>query len=994
VLRLLGLLVVISCSIQSVLALDPTHTISQYVRQKWQVENGFPQGPVYAISQTPDGYLWIGTEKGLARFDGIRFQLMQSAGTERPSLTQVLGLLTDREGSLWVRLLRPTLLRYRAGIFQNVMGSFGRPNASVSGMTRSPDGDLLLWVLEGEAKAIVLRDGAFKSLAAPAGFSRSPVLAVAQTQRGDVWIGTRDAGLFRLSGGRTTAINRGLPDLKVNSLVAAGNELWVGTDAGIVRWNGTELTKALPASLGRFQALAMILDRDSNLWVGTNSRGLLRITARGEASLEESGKKSPDAITALFEDREGNLWVGRGSGLEELSDSPFVTFSRPEGLAVEGSSPIYVNSADRIWFPAAGGGLWWMKGDQRGRVIPAGSGKDVIYSLAGDHDELWMGRQRGGLTRLSWKGNAVTTKTYTQADGLAQNSVYSVYEARDGSVWAGTLSGGVSRFSNGKFKTYTMADGLLSNTITSIVEGSDGTMWFGTLAGLSAFVKGKWRSYTMKDGLPSDNINCIWEDASGVVWAGTAAGLAFLDSGSFQAPPRAPRVLLDSIFGLAQDKYGFLWITTSKHVLRVRRENLLHGTLGEGDSWEYGLGDGLRSVEGVKRHRSMVTDRAGRVWLSTPRGVSVVDPGRLRGNTTPGLPQVQSLAADSAPLSLQGRIRVPAGSKRVSFGLAGLTLVAPERVRFRYRLDGFDHDWSAPVATREASYTNLAPGSYRFRLMASNAAGFWSGEEAAIAFEVDPLFWQTWWFRAGCALLCGLGALALYRLRLRQLSQQLNVRFEERLAERSRIAEELHDTLLEGFRSASTELHAVAKRLPPESQAKPILTDTLELADRVIEEGRSAVQGLRSASAASGDLESAFLEIREQLISQDRESECVDFRITIDGHQPPLHAVVWEETYRIGREALLNAFRHAHARKIDVELQYTSKQLRLVIRDDGRGIDAQVIDSGREGHWGLLGMRERADRLGARLYILSSAAAGTEIELSVPLAAPPLRSGF
>jgi signal transduction histidine kinase len=411
----------------------------------------------------------------------------------------------------------------------------------------------------------------------------------------------------------------------------------------------------------------------------------------------------------------------------------------------------------------------------------------------------------------------------------------------------------------------------------------------------------------------------------------------------------------------------------------VRRDKLLRGALSEGDMREYGLADGLRGIEGVKRQQSVFRDTAGRIWFSLNRGISVVDPARLMSSSAPAIAHVQTISADGAAIDLQGSVHIPGGRKRITFGYAALSLSIPQRVRFRYRLDRFDRGWSEPVATREAVYTNLSPGYYRFRVLASNPDGVWSSNEAAVGIQVDPLFWQTWWFIASIVLECGIAILALYRFRLRQVTKRLHGGFEERLAERTRIAQELHDTLLQGFLSASMQVHVAADILPPDSAAKPILTRALQLMGQVIEEGRNAVRGLRSSQSASLDLEHAFARIQDELLSEE-----VAFRVIVDGEPKPLHPVLRDEVYRIGREALLNAFRHAHAKRIEIELKYSPSQFRVFVRDDGCGIDPQVLASGTDGHWGLVGMRERADRIGARFHVFSNAAAGTEIELSVP----------
>ncbi len=963
-------------------AIDPNRAMSQYLRERWGTEQGFPRGSVYAIAQSDDGYLWIATQAGLVRFDGLNFRVIRDV----PGLSNgesVLGLLPDRSGNLWIRLEGSTLLRYRDGVF-GLPGADVPLPARVSAMSQANQGGFVVSLM-GRGTEIYDR-GRLEMVAEARALPRSPVLAVAQTSDGSVWAGTRGSGLFRFRSGQVIPVTENLPDLKVNCLLAdSDGGLWVGTDEGMAHWDGSKLAAGgVQSAVGRVQVLAMVRDHDGNIWVGTDSRGLLRVNDHGVAALDAGGDPSHEAVTAIFEDREGNLWTGSASGLERLRDSAFVSYSMPEGLPSGGSNPIFADADNRVWFPPVAGGLWWLKDGRHGKVSSDGLDRDVVYSIAGDKGGLWLGRRRGGLTRLGTEGEIFTARTYTQADGLAQDRVFSVYQARDGSVWAGTLSGGVSELRGGRFTTYTSASGLLSNTVAAILEGSDGTMWFGTPAGLSAFSKGQWQGFTRADGLPSDNVYSLFEDSTGVLWIGTAAGLALRGPKGMQAPGGTPAELQEQILGLAEDKHGSLWVATSHHVLRVNRESLLHGAVSESDVRAYGLADGLRGVEGVRRHRSVIADATGRIWFSLNRGISVVDPGRLRRNTAPAIVHVQTISADGEAVRLQGRVHIPVGRQRITLGYTGLSLSVPERVRFRYRLDGFDSAWSEPVATREAVFTNLPPRSYHFRVIASNPDGAWNSNEGGLTFEVDPLFWQTWWFRAAVVLACAGAVLTFYRLRMQQLTRQLSMRFEERLAERTRIAQELHDTLLQGFLSASMQVHVATDSLPTDSPAKPILTRALQLMRQVVEEGRNAVRGLRSSSSLSLDLEVAFSRVQQEILPQADGREAIGFRVVVDGQQKPLHPLLRDDVYRIGREALINAFRHARAKNVEVELKYTPSQLRILVRDDGCGIEADVLKSGREGHWGISGMRERAEQIGASLHVYSSASAGTEVVLSVP----------
>ena len=974
---LAGLVMV--CFVNTAQALDPNRAMSEYVRDRWGAEQGFPGGPVYAITQTADGYLWIGAEKGLVRFDGLNFRLFSPADSTTIPAGPILDLMTDAGGNLWIRPQSRNMLRYRDGIFQDVMPDLDSAHSGVTAMCRGPKGEALFAV---RADGVFMHSGGgFEKLLSTAGRSNLLVISMAKTGDGRVWMGTRDAGLFFMSEGQLSAAAEGLPDRKINSLLAINDrELWIGTDNGVMRWNGDESAKAGARDLiDRVQALAMTRDRESSIWIGTGS-GLLRLNAGGVSSLEEDDRAPTVAVNTIFEDREGNLWVGSTRGIERLRDAAFTTYSFSRELSSEANGAVYIDAEGRAWFAPSEGGLYWRKGVQTGRVKDAGLDQDVVYSLTGSTGELWVGRRRGGLTRLRYNGSSLTAKTYTQAEGLAQNSIYAVHQSRDGTIWAGSIIGGVTKFKDGKFTTYTTANGLASNTVTSILESSDGTMWFGTSSGLSSLSHDNWTIYGGLDGLPPGSVRCLLEDSSGAIWIGTDNGIAVLRSGEIQVPPEARESLHEPILGIAEDRNGRLWVSTSHHVLRVDRDKLLGGVTDDADVREFGLADGLRSVEGLKRHRSLVTDALGRIWLSTNRGISVVDPRQVADNSVPAIAHIEGVTADGSVVDLRGAVNISGARQRLAFNYAGLSLSVPERVRFRYKLDGFDQGWSDPVATREAVYTNLSPGSYSFRVMASNSNGLWNGSEATIRFEIEPVFWRTWWFRLAIVMAIGLAILFFYRMRLRRLTGQLNMRFEERLAERTRIAQDLHDTLLQGFLSASMQLHVASDHLPSDSPAKPLVSRVLELMSQVIEEGRTALKGLRSSNNDSHDLAESFSGIQQELAPQER----IDYRVTVEGVSLPLQPVIRDEVYRIGREALVNAFRHSRASDIEVVLEYGFKQLRILVRDNGCGIDPQVLRSGREGHWGISGMRERAEGIGARLKVWSRSGGGTEVELSIP----------
>jgi PAS domain S-box-containing protein len=748
-------------------ALDPNRQPSQYVREQWTTETRFPGGAVNGIAQTADGYLWIGTDRGLIRFDGFNFRPVSVTFVATPLNVPILQLLTDAAGRLWIRPQGADLVREKDGKFESVRYDHGAITALAKD---NHDGVLVSDIGRGTFRLVA--DSVQKL-----GPTSPPVISMAETADGKVWLGTLGDGLFFLAGGRATNVNAGLPDRKINSLLPIGEELWVGTDTGLYHGNGNGFRRLeLPSFLGNVQVLSLLRDRDSNMWVGT-TRGLLRINDKAISFSKESGLRGDGGINALFEDREGNLWIGGARGLGRIRDSAFVTYSSVSDRRFEHNGPIYVDPEGRTWFAPAQGGLYVL---QDGRVQPVTSipPSEVVYSISGRADVVWAGRQRGGLTRLQFRSGAIASQSYTQANGLAQNSAYAVYESRDGSVWAGTLNGGVSKFKDEHFTTYTTTNGLASNTVLSILETRDGAMWFATPGGLSSFSNGQWRTYTTVEGLPSPEVNCLFEDSSGTLWSGTSAGLASFASGHFEVPNESPDVLHEQILGMAEDKSGRFWIATSHHVFRVQRDKLLSGVVKAVDVHEYDQADGLESTEGVKRSRSVVSDSAGRVWFSLSSGLSVVNAAQINDNSVPALPHIEAITADNNTANLAGVAQVPPSPRRITFEYTGLSLAAPGRIRFRYFLEGFDSSWSRPVTAREAIYTNLGPGSYRFRLVASNSEGLWNGPETAIALNVAPAYYQTYWFRLSCFAAFIAILWALHRWRIHQLKVQ-----EKRLRE-------------------------------------------------------------------------------------------------------------------------------------------------------------------------------------------------------------------
>jgi ligand-binding sensor domain-containing protein/signal transduction histidine kinase len=990
----------------AVRALDPHRTISQYSRQYWGIDKNYPGGSVTSFAQTRDGYLWIGTDRGLIRFDGLNFRVFDRAIPTSSPIGPVRQLGTDVEGNLWVVLQSTSLLRYHQGKFEP-----GRDQAGfgITAVANRADGTALLSSLVyGE---LTYSKGQFAALSSPSDqdngaqteeggetademssrFSsatgvaihrfaapNAPVIAMAEARDGKIWLGTEQRGLFYLLNGKVFPAAKDWRSGKINCLLPLEDgTAWIGTEKGVLEWNGANVIETgIPPALRNGAILSCARDRDSNVWMGT-STGLVRIHD-DEVTSDTESRTALGPVTALFEDREGNLWLGHPNGIERLRDSTFVTYPVAAGQS-ESSGPVYVDQEGRTWYAPIEGGLRWLKGDQTGVVTNDSLNHDVVYSIAGDKDNLWVGRQQGGLTNLRLAGGSITNKTYTQADGLAQNGVYAVFVGRDGSVWAATLTGGVSKYSHNQFTTYTTRSGLASNTVVAMAESSNGTMWFGTPEGLSALSNGDWSVFTNHNGLPSNSVNCLLSDSAGVLWIGTESGLAFVQNGHLEVPSGEPASLHEPILGIAEDKKDRLWIATSNHVLVVNRDYLTGQESENPGLRDYGVEDGLRGTEGVKRFQSVSVDDFGRIWISTNRGLAVADTARAGAESAPSIVRIEGLTVDGNLLDVHEPIRIPPGSHRVTLSFSGLSLSVPERVRFRYKLDGFDKNWSEPVTSREAVYTNLGARSYRFHVIASNSYGIWGQPGAALDFSVAPQWFETGMFRILFVVSIISLAIAIYRLRVRQIAKAISTRFDERLAERTRLARDLHDTFLQTVQGSKLVADNALDEASEPARLRRSMEQISVWLGQAAQEGRAALNSLRTSTLERNDLAAALERATQNGIA----SSTMAVTFSVIGEAREMHPIVRDEIYRIGFEAIRNAHMHSKASALLVELKY-GHDLTVRIKDDGLGIDSSVLDKGKEGHYGLRGMRERAARIGGKFTIVSSTKSGTEITISVP----------
>jgi signal transduction histidine kinase/ligand-binding sensor domain-containing protein len=911
---------VLLCACGSAVALDQAKPLKQFGRQSWQSDTGLPQNTVRAIVQTPDGFIWMATDGGLVRFDAQEFRIFDTGNTRELPSDSVNDLMVDGQGALWIACAGG-LARIERGRFAAVPSLAGLP----ADVARFAD----------QAQAASAPSGRI-DLAMP---------------NGDRWVGT-DAGLTLTSHGTTRLV-------RARSGVTAG------------------------------RVLKLFRDREGAVWAAYDL-GVARVV---DGAMQEPIDIA--GVLAVFEDREGDMWFGTDvGGATVLRDQAFSTLTTADGLSDDFVRAVFQDHAGTVWLGTNRGGLDRIAGDRiaDGAVTaivarPGGLSSNVVLALAEAAGDLWIGTP-DGLNRL----RDGKLRLFTTADGLPDDFVRSLYTDRDGSLWIGTRNG-LSHLVDGRFTSYSRMDGLGGDLIGSILRVRDGTLWVATFGGLSRSDAEGFRNFTTKDGLGGDAITALAEDRGGTLWiAAHGVGLTRLRGGVFTVIPSAAAVLPREIYSLLADSAPGgegLWMGSPKGVYRVgiaalnafsdRRAPTLAADA-------FGVADGMRISEcSSGGHPAAWRMADGSLWFATVKGAAATRPGNGRQDRVAPLVAIEGVSIDEVtaaePLAGEALV-VPPGRDRLSVHYAGLSFRAPEKLRYRYRLDGFDKDWVEAGVRRTAFYTNLPAGSYRFVVAASTGDGSWSEMPGEFRFTIRPRFYRTVWFYCLVAVFVALLAWLIYRARVRTVEAQ----YGAVLAERNRIAREIHDTLAQGYVGVSVQLELVTRMLSvSKDAAAQQLERTKELVRTSLAEARSSIWNLRAAGEAE------TLPARLAAFVRSRQQEgAAQLRFAVRGSFRPVEGRVEDQLLRIAQEAVSNALRHAGASQIQVSLGYDTGWLTLVVSDDGGGFDRAAV---APGHYGVRGIEERAGEIGARLAIETSPGAGTTVTVAFELSGREVERG-
>lgn len=976
------------------LALDPDKRLSQYAHSAWRIQDGSFGGAPSAVVQTADGYVWIGTSTGLVRFDGARFvPWTPGEGNQWFSSNSVWSLLAGRDGSLWIGT-STNLARLKNGRLFNYPNGRGRINAIVEDhrggvwISRSrvrDDAGPLCQVTGDELRCYGQADG----IELPTG---GPLMVDAG---GTFWVGNANA-LVQWSGGSSrTHMARELKPAAglsgVTALAAATDgSIWsgmsrIGPGLGLQKLHdGVWTTISAPDFDGSSLAVnVLFMDRQKAMWIGTEGHGLYRFAAGRMDRFARADGLSGDSVTWVQEDREGNVWVATSEGLDCFRDTRVVSYSMLEGLSANQVSSVLAARDGTVW---AGnpGALEAIRGHSASSIkpregLPGGS----VTALLEDHaGRLWLGVDSAVVIYEQGRFRHVTRR-----DGTGPGPFIVMIEDRAHNIWG--LSVGTPRRLV-RIEDFTVREEIPVPQLPaagSLAADPEDGIWLGLDSGnLARYRQGRLETFSFpaRTGpaatLPGSVVRQVAVTSDGAVLGARSDGLVAWRNGTLRTLTERNGLPCAAVYAFAFDTQGALWLYTQCGLLSITQTELRKW-------WEQGdtivkmhvfdAFDGVRPGAASFQPRvSRAPD--GRLWFANETVVQMIDPARQSGNAIPPPVHIEQVIADRKTYPFAPIVHLPPLTSDLEIDYVGLSFVAPQKVRFRYRLEGRDHAWQEPGTRRQAFYNDLRPGTYRFRVIASNNDGLWNEHGASLDIVIPPAWYQTSAFLVLCAISVVVGMWALYQLRMRQMARALTARFDERLAERTRMARDLHDTLLQTVQGSKMVVDNALYR-PDDGAMREAMEQVSVWLGQATAEGRAAVNALRASTLEKNDLAEAF---RRAIEDCGRQGTC-EASLSVTGVSKEMHPMVRDEIYRIGYEAIRNACTHSGGNRLEVGLTY-ARDLILRISDNGVGMDPAVASGGRAGHFGLQGMRERAGRIGATLNVESSAASGTEIRLLVP----------
>lgn len=976
--------------------------VTNFHHTMWTSENGL--GAVFDIQQAADGYLWLTTSTGVFRFDGVRFQSVEEATNGAAPNSEIHAVFLSASGGVWLKTRAAGLLFWKDGRLTTFTDRRCTPVLQMEGIAEDRDGSL--W-LQASGGLFHMRGSVCEQIGVEHGYPGGFPAAILVDREGTVWVRTLAGALLYLAPGQSrfqrmeydagaTSAAFVLATATHNTFLheAPDGSIWLSDDHGLRRVTNSRGILPAPRAKGKEENIQFgdfTFAADGSMWA-VSDRGLRRFdhvdqwptplateSAPGESFTTRLGLSS-DAVWKVLIDREGTIWVGTNSGLDRLRPTALSTVALPP--AQEHDFSILAGDQGSIWTGNRSLPLTHVAADGRITSFPKTLG---TICLRLDRDgTIWSA---GGVDARLYRssGSGWAPMPYPEEE---VGPVISLAVDRNHDLWISTATGGTYHFAQGRWNRQNEILGKKPGILGTMAGDEAGNVWFGFSNNLVEWDGSGYQRFSFPNGARgvSETTMSVRGDR---VWMGGSGGVELFTKGHFYVMRWKNQDLPGRVSGVVETETGDLWMNGSSGVTHVSAGELAQWLRDPAYAVSAERFDALDGLPGLSAERipepSLAESRDGRLWFATTRGIAWLDPSALHKNHNRLPPPVviSSVIANGKTYPGSSDLTLPAHTDRLEINYTALSLAVPERVMFRYKLEGVDSDWQDAGTRRQAFYTHLPPANYRFRVIACNNDGVWNETGASLGVVIKPAFYQTWWFVTLVALAAAALLWWIVRLRVAGIARQLHERLAERLAERERIARELHDTLLQSLFGLTLRFHTAANRLPVGDPAREALDDALQQSDKVMQEGRERVLNLRARQTESASLADALAEIGRQL----RAIHPANFQISVQGQPRPLDTIVQEEILLIGREALTNAFSHSGAQNIVAELSYQPTALHVCVSDDGRGIDEGVLQAGyRTGHWGLPGMRERASKMRGELRVGRSRNGGTQIDLQVPAA--------
>ena len=969
----------------TVCGLDRNRSIHQFYHTAWTAKDGAPS-QINSLAQTQDGYLWIGSDRGLFRFDGVQFEPYKAPpGVTLPS-HNINTLMATPDGGLWMSFNPTGLAFQKSGSLTVFDLPENMPPSEVVSFARDFDGRI--WA--GARTGLLLFDGSrWINPASHYKFHQQRVFAMFVDREGTLWVAGDDTVVFLRRGTETfqptgMRVDRGIVQIGA----AMDGRVWATEWSQVIRpiqMNGGDQIARAP-TIG-VRGYRFLFDREGSLWLTSgDSQGVQRVRfperlgerllRTGDPELEtftaENGL-TDNSVSNLFEDREGNIWIASNKGLDRFRHSHLVPVFLPAGYR---DFTLVAGNDGEIWIgSAAFKPLVRFRGEQ---LTPTSNPMKVSSVFQEPSGVTWWGGS-GGV----WRQHRDRFDYYPQPKSIGLDWIWEIIPDGSDGFWVGVGDVGLMHFRLGTWAGRERPQGVIERVPSASFLDTSGRIWLGYTENRVTQIDGqRVQAFTHNDGIDIGRIRVI-RGRDPYFWFGGELGLAIFKNGSFKTVRTASKQPFGTVSGIVETPEGALWLNELHGIVRISPEEVRRVAENPDHAVSFELFDFLDGLPGAPQMplRSSTAIRAtdGKLWFATDNGLAWIDPSNISLNMVRPPVLIRSFEADEKHYDPSKSFELPARTSDLKIEYTALSLSIPERVRFRYKLEGADHEWQDAGTRRQAFYNNLGPGTYSFRVVASNNDGIWNEEGAILTFSVAPAWYQTTWFLIACVFLGLLSLWVIYNFRMRKVAQAINARFDERLAERTRLAQDLHDTLLQTIQASKMVADdAMEATSDPNRMRRAIEQLSVWLGQATLE-GRATLNSLRSSISETNDLAEAFRRATQNALIPS--SMAVTFSVLGDPRE--LHPIVRDEIYHIGDEAIRNAYTHSEASRLDVELTY-AQDLSLRVSDNGIGIAPEISEAGKDGHFGLHGMRERAARIGAKFTLISSTNLGATVTLVVP----------